>query len=46
MAQEDSEVVDYVLQLEKSKDETDIPAATAESIAREVERFLRRNPGV
>ena len=46
MAQEDSEVGEYVRQLEQSKDETDIPAATAESIAREVERFLRRNPGI
>lgn len=41
IAIEDSEVGDYVRQLEKTKDETD--AATGESIAREVERFLRRN---
>ena len=46
MAQEDSEVGEYVRQLEQSKDETDIPAVTAESIAKEVERFLRRNPGI
>lgn len=45
MAAEDSEVGDYVKQLESSKDATDLPAATGESIAREVERFLRRHPG-
>ncbi|MFZ9878994.1 MAG: PAC2 family protein [Candidatus Nanopelagicaceae bacterium] len=46
MANEDAEVGDYVKQLERSKDEADIPAATGESIAKEVERFLRRNPGL
>lgn len=45
MAAQDAEVGEYVRQLEQSKDATDIPAATGESIAREVERFLRRNPG-
>ena len=39
MANEDAEVGDYVKQLERSKDEADIPAATGESIAKEVERF-------
>lgn len=46
MAAEDSEVGDYVKQLETSKDATELPEATGESIAREVERFLRRNPGI
>lgn len=44
MAEEDSEVGDYVKQLERSKDASELPEATGESIAREVERFLRRNP--
>ena len=46
MAAEDSEVGDYVKQLETTKDATELPEATGESIAREVERFLRRNPGI
>ncbi len=46
MAAEDSEVGDYVKQLESSKDASELPAVTGESIAREVERFLRRHPGV
>jgi len=46
MAAEDSEVGDYVKQLETSKDAAELPEATGESIAREVERFLRRHPGV
>lgn len=46
MAAEDSEVGDYVKQLETSKDAAELPEATGESIAREVGRFLRRNPGI
>lgn len=46
MAAEDSEVGEYVKQLETSKDAAELPEATGESIAREVERFLRRNPGI
>jgi len=46
MAAEDSEVGDYVRQLESSKDASDLPDVTGEAIAREVERFLRRNPEI
>ena len=44
MAAEDSEVGDYVKQLESSKDANEIPELSGELLAREVERFLRRNP--
>ena len=46
MAAEDSEVGDYVKQLESSKDSSDIPELSGEILAREVERFLRRNPEI
>ena len=42
MAKEDTELGEYVRQLEASKDETELPEATGESIAREFERYLRR----
>jgi len=42
MAQEDTELGEYVRQLEASKDEADLPEATGESIAKEFERYLRR----
>lgn len=42
MASEDSEIADYVRQLEAAKDEVDLPEATGDSIAREFERYLRR----
>lgn len=42
MAQEDSDLKEYIRQLEASKDETDLPEATGESIAKEFERYLRR----
>lgn len=42
MAQEDSELGEYVRQLEASKDETELPEATGEAIAKEFERYLRR----
>lgn len=42
MAREDTELGEYVRQLEASKDETELPEATGESIAREFERYLRR----
>lgn len=44
MASEDSEVGDYVRQLERNKDESELPSMSGEEIAREVERFLRSNP--
>ena len=43
MAAEDSEVGDYVKELERSKDDDEFREATADSIAKEVERFLRRH---
>lgn len=46
MAAEDAEVGDYVRQLEDSKDSSDLPELSGEILAREVERFLRRNPEV
>ncbi len=46
MAAEDAEVGDYVRQLENTKDATELPEMSGELIAKEVERFLRRNPGV
>ncbi len=42
MAHEDSDLKEYIRQLEASKDETELPEATGESIAREFERYLRR----
>lgn len=42
MANEDAEVGEYVKELEKSKDESEIQEATGDSIAKELERFLRR----
>ena len=42
MAREDSDVAEYVKALEESKDSSELPEATGESIARELERFLRR----
>lgn len=42
MAKEDSELSEYIRQLEAAKDETELPEATGEAIAREFERYLRR----
>jgi len=42
MAKEDADVAEYVKALEESKDAAELPEATGESIAREFERFLRR----
>lgn len=45
MAKEDSDVAQYVKALEESKDASDLPDVTGETIARELERFLRRQNG-
>jgi proteasome assembly chaperone (PAC2) family protein len=45
MAKEDSDVAEYVKALEESKDASELPDVTGESIARELERFLRRQSG-
>ncbi len=42
LAAEDSEIAEYVAQLEEAKDTADLPEATGEAIAREFERYLRR----
>lgn len=42
MANEDSEIGDYVKQLENNKDAAELPEASGDAIAREFERFLRR----
>ena len=42
LAQQDSEVADYVRTLEESQDATDLPEASGDAIAREFERYLRR----
>ena len=42
LASQDSQIGEYVRQLEASKDAADLPEATGESIAREFERYLRR----
>lgn len=42
MAAEDSEVGDYVRELERNKDDDELREATGDSIAKEVERFLRK----
>ena len=42
LAEEDSEIAEYVRQLEEAKDTAELPEATGEAIAREFERYLRR----
>jgi proteasome assembly chaperone (PAC2) family protein len=42
LAEEDSEVAEYVRSLEEREDATDLPEATGEAIARDFERYLRR----
>ncbi len=47
LAEQDTEVAEYVRTLEEAKDATDLPEASGDAIAREVERYLRRrrHPG-
>lgn len=42
LAAEDSEIAEYVAQLEEAKDAAELPEASGEAIAREFERYLRR----
>ena len=42
LAREDAEIAEYIKALEESKDSAELPEATGESIAREFERYLRR----
>lgn len=41
ITQEDAEISEYVQSLEETKDATELPEASGESIAREFERYLR-----
>ena len=45
LAEQDTEVADYVRTLEEAKDATDLPEASGDAIAREFERYLRRRAG-
>ena len=42
LAKGDSDIAAYVRQLEQAQDETELPEATGEAIAREFERYLKR----
>jgi predicted ATP-grasp superfamily ATP-dependent carboligase len=42
LAEQDSEVAEYVRTLEEAKDATDLPEASGDAIAAEFERYLRR----
>jgi len=41
LAEEDSEIAEYVRSLEQQKDDADVPEGAGEAIAREFERYLR-----
>ncbi|KGM14366.1 PAC2 family protein [Cellulomonas bogoriensis] len=45
LASEDTEIAEYVAQLEEAKDTADLPEASGEAIAREFEQYLRRRDG-
>ena len=42
LAADDSEIADYVKALEESKDEAELPEVSGDTIAKEFERYLRR----
>ena len=42
LASEDTEISEYVAQLEEAKDTAELPEASGDAIAREFERYLRR----
>ena len=42
LAEQDSDVAEYVRSLEEAKDAADLPEASGDAIAREFERYLRR----
>jgi hypothetical protein len=42
LAEHDEEIAEYVAALEADSDETDLPEATGDAIARDFERYLRR----
>lgn len=44
LAEEDEDVAAYIHQLEEVQDTADLPEASGEAIAREFEKYLRRNP--
>ncbi|MFJ9697835.1 PAC2 family protein [Kitasatospora sp. NPDC101183] len=46
LAAEDSEVAEYVQQLEEAQDTAELPEASGDAIAREFERYLRRRENV
>jgi proteasome assembly chaperone (PAC2) family protein len=45
LAADDSEIADYVKALEESKDAAELPEVSGDTIAREFERYLRRQEG-
>jgi proteasome assembly chaperone (PAC2) family protein len=45
LAADDSEIADYVKALEESKDAAELPDISGDTIAREFERYLRRQQG-
>ena len=45
LASQDSEVAEYVRELEERKDAAELPEASGDAIAAEFERYLRRRDG-